>query len=105
MPNHIHGILVFTGIEIGQVRDSENRFSKISPYAKTLSVIVRTYKAAVTTSCRRAGKIEFAWQRNFYERIIRSEVELDQTRHYILDNPARWEEDEENPKHVQRRPL
>ena len=38
------------------------------------------------------------WQRNYYEHIIRSEVSLDRIRRYIVDNPARWALDPENPQ-------
>ena len=65
-----------------------NPFSVMSPRPNTLSVIVRTYKAAVTTACRRAGRRDFRWQRNFFERVIRNEHELSKVRHYIADNPA-----------------
>ena len=37
------------------------------------------------------------WQRNYYERVIRSDAELDKFRMYILHNPYRWSEDEEYP--------
>jgi len=37
------------------------------------------------------------WQRNYYEHVIRNEVELEQIREYIVNNPLRWSEDEENP--------
>jgi len=37
------------------------------------------------------------WQRNYYEHIIRNEKELKQKTDYILDNPSRWDNDEENP--------
>jgi REP element-mobilizing transposase RayT len=37
------------------------------------------------------------WQRNYYEHVIRSEESLNRIRQYILDNPARWEFDRENP--------
>ena len=37
------------------------------------------------------------WQRNYYERVIRNEEELNAVRQYILDNPRRWAEDPENP--------
>jgi REP element-mobilizing transposase RayT len=37
------------------------------------------------------------WQRNYYERIIRDENELAATREYIMYNPIKWVEDEENP--------
>lgn len=37
------------------------------------------------------------WQRNYYERIIRDDAELDTIRHYIRFNPANWADDEEHP--------
>ena len=37
------------------------------------------------------------WQRNYYEHVIRDEVELNNSRQYITDNPTKWEEDEYNP--------
>jgi hypothetical protein len=39
----------------------------ISPAKESLSVIIRTYKAAVTTWARRNGFPEFQWQGRFYE--------------------------------------
>ena len=37
------------------------------------------------------------WQRGFYEHVIRNEAESMAIREYILGNPARWDEDENNP--------
>ena len=37
------------------------------------------------------------WQRNYYERIIRSDTELNRIREYIVQNPANWDTDELNP--------
>ncbi len=37
------------------------------------------------------------WQRGFYEHVIRNEAELAAIREYIVGNPARWNEDENNP--------
>jgi len=37
------------------------------------------------------------WQRNYYERIIRDDRELNRIREYIQINPLNWETDEENP--------
>jgi len=37
------------------------------------------------------------WQRNYYEHVIRSEARLAQIRRYILENPMRWDLDENNP--------
>jgi REP element-mobilizing transposase RayT len=68
----------------------DNYYSKISPQKKSLSVIVRTYKAAVTTICRENGFHHFEWQRNYYDHIIRSE------REYITNNPVNWWCDKRN---------
>ena len=38
------------------------------------------------------------WQRNHYEHIIRDDTDLNVLRRYIVDNPARWVEDAENPE-------
>jgi REP element-mobilizing transposase RayT len=42
------------------------------------------------------------WQRNYYEHIIRSDHALDRIRSYIVNNPSRWHEDEENPDRLGR---
>ncbi len=41
-----------------------------------------------------AGRL---WQRGDYEHVIRNEDSLLRIRQYILDNPARWAFDRENP--------
>ena len=38
------------------------------------------------------------WQRNYYEHIIRDEDDFNRIRQYIIDNPMKWDEDENNPK-------
>ena len=38
------------------------------------------------------------WQRNYYERVIRNDVELNAVRQYIASNPAKWNQDTENPR-------
>jgi len=120
MPNHLHGILSIggeiirrgtacpqnantdvnariTGRGVQLNAPTSNPFTAISPRSNTLSVIVRTYKAAVTTLCRRSGYDQFKWQRNYYERVIRNEAELNRLRRYILDNHVQWNMDENNP--------
>lgn len=67
----------------------------------TLGQVLRAFKAVISRRIRQAGGEGegFAWQRNYYERIIRNERELIATRQYIYDNPAHWENDSENPAH------
>lgn len=40
------------------------------------------------------------WQRNFYDRIIRDENELNRIREYIFNNPSNWEKDENNAENI-----
>lgn len=37
------------------------------------------------------------WQRNYYEHVVRDESELNAIREYVLSNPARWDDDDNNP--------
>lgn len=75
-------------------------YSNLSPGKGTLSVIIRSYKAAVTQRCNKSGYSHFRWQRNYYERIIRDKKELNGIRNYIRLNPPNWFSDEENPKNI-----
>ncbi len=69
----------------------------MSPKRGRLGVIVRTFKAAVSTECRRHGIEGFGWQRNYYEHIVRNEESLREIREYIANNPLRWELDSLHP--------
>jgi REP element-mobilizing transposase RayT len=42
------------------------------------------------------------WQRNYFERVIRNEGELQRIREYIAINPGRWADDQENPANAAR---
>ena len=33
------------------------------------------------------------WQRNYFERVIRNEKELNRIREYIINNPVKWVDD------------
>jgi REP element-mobilizing transposase RayT len=64
-----------------------------------VGAILRGFKGSVT---RQIGALRDApdspiWQRNYYERIIRNEREHDALAEYILNNPAQWAADRENP--------
>ncbi len=64
MPNHLHGVLL------------------LGDGAHPLPTVVGSFKSAVS---RETGLP--VWQRSYYERVIRSEAELEAIRHYILQNP------------------
>ena len=89
MPNHLHGIVWLESDPAG------TRF--IAPLS--LGGLVRAFKArcarAISQAWRRPGAT--VWQRNYHERIVRDEAELDRIRQYILENPFNWVSDPENP--------
>ena len=100
MPNHLHGLILLgqvggrgkQGVQLNA--PTAHTFPQASPKRNSLGVVVRTYKAAVTTACRRAGFEGFGWQRGYYDRVVRNDRELDRIREYIANNPYRWEMDE-----------
>ena len=34
------------------------------------------------------------WQKSYYDHVIRNEQELQKIKEYIINNPAKWQEDE-----------
>jgi REP element-mobilizing transposase RayT len=81
MPNHIHGLLW------------------LSTSANNLSEVIRGFK---TFSAKRINQTlgtpgRPVWQRGFYDHVVRSEHALTKIRTYILNNPAQWHLDRENP--------
>jgi len=103
MPNHLHGIVGITddrrGVQLNaQSKRTSNIYESISPKRNTLSVIIRTFKAAVTTQSRKRKYNFFEWQRNYYEHIIRNEDELNRIREYIQNNLLQWQFDRDNPE-------
>lgn len=97
MPNHAHVIFDFVDFPI-QADLSQATGNFENALAGSLGVIVGRYKTAVTTPINqlRHSKGAKVWQRGYYERIIRNERELQATRQYIQNNPARWAEDRDN---------
>jgi len=118
MPNHLHGIIMIckpqdktvgTDLrvcpEIGEyINRSEHTGSPLRMKKNTISHMVQWFKTMTTNEYIRhvrndgwkpfKGKL---WQRNFHERVIRNEDELNRIREYILNNPLKWHLDRDNP--------
>ncbi|HRJ55651.1 MAG TPA: transposase [Anaerolineales bacterium] len=64
-----------------------------------LPEIVRAFKSFSAKRINRLRRTDGipVWQRNYYERIIRSEREMKNITKYIETNPSRWDNDDENP--------
>lgn len=105
MPNHIHGIII---IEEREIYTSETHIQTPSDSSMpngtlsgSLSAIIQNFKSIATRRVNRLTRNKGTiWQRGFHEHIIRvieSERHYENIRRYILENPLRWQEDEENP--------
>ena len=75
------------------------------PSVGSIPTVVRSYKSS---AARHVNLLHTApgspgWQRGYYEHIVRNEAELMAIREYVLANPARWDDDENNPAFVERK--
>jgi REP element-mobilizing transposase RayT len=118
MPNHIHGIIIITvgadlrvglttartGAHAGRQGADGGPTHRSAPTGAPRPTIVQWFKTMSTNEYMRdvknLGWTPFRgqlWQRGYYEHVIRDEESLNRIRQYILDNPARWAYDRENP--------
>ena len=89
MPNHVHGIIVIAEIP----RGAEDK-------APELGEIVRAFKSVSAVECNRTlerPRRPF-WQSGYYEHIVRDRDECGRIATYIVENPANWGRDRENPE-------
>jgi putative transposase len=101
MPNHVHAILGLThpirAVARGAASSARTAGKAAFAYP-VLGKLIRAFKSLsaiqVNSVLGRSGHA--VWQRNYYERIIRSAREYDQARRYILENPIHWDRDPEN---------
>jgi REP-associated tyrosine transposase len=120
MPNHFHGIL-FIHENVGATRHDQTRLQSGSdalqeistdgivrsplphgPKPASLSAILAQFKSRVTKRIWKFPELKETpiWQRNYYEHIIRDEIDLKNKTDYIESNPLLWDEDDENPINV-----
>jgi len=97
MPDHIHGIIGIVGdckdvaLQRLYLPNGKNQFmSSISPKSGSLSVVIRSFKSALTKWCKQNGHFLFDWLPRFHDRIIRNQSEYDRIEEYIRKNPEKW---------------
>jgi REP element-mobilizing transposase RayT len=113
MPDHVHLIL-----HLAQLQDEHTHQTTrppadpevttahgICPPTGSLSVIVRSYKAAVTRTLRNdiPGTPHEVWQRSFFDRVIRNDRERFFIEQYVRLNPVLWDLEQQhalNPRHT-----
>jgi len=113
MPNHLHGIIEINNQESTTIvgtghcpvptqcpvptdkKQHYSTFGNVLP--KSISTIIGSFKSVATRTINlKLPKTNFGWQTRFYDRIIRNEDELSRIREYIIDNPKKWENDQDN---------
>ena len=103
MSNHVHGILIIERGPVGNayMRSHQGNACTHSRHDKTkmlLPKVIQQYKASVTRKINSLGTdIWFAWQKSFYDHIVRGEKSLGLIREYIQNNPLKWDLDRKNP--------
>ena len=127
MPNHIHAIIVMNdfvgarhaspGFEtpiqsttskawVPQTTTQQTRATHASPLRgpkpRSIGTIAGAFKSAVTKriNALRDNPGCPVWQRNYYEHVIRNETDLANIRQYIVNNPLKWDLDENNPENA-----
>ena len=120
MPNHIHLIIfimnVVVGVDLcvnperGVKQNSsciQDRHIGLPLRRNGVSQIIQWLKTMTTNEYIRNVKQnnwkpfdQKIWQRNYYDRIIRNEKELDKIKKYIFENPLKWELDKNNPENL-----
>jgi REP element-mobilizing transposase RayT len=101
MPNHVHYIIENTGPVGADLcvcpRNPDKGEHAGSPLQKTVQWLKTMTTNEYIRNVKRNGWQMFndkLWQRNYYEHVIRNEADLAEVREYILNNPARWNEDD-----------
>lgn len=122
MPNHFHGILIFretagatrqgltiaasgkTSLHIETTDGTDGSPLPRGPKPASLGAVMSQFKSRVTKRLWKIPSLNSTpiWQRNYHDRIIRDEREMDAIWRYIEANPSAWEEDEENPRRAKR---
>ena len=97
MPNHIHLIIEIKSdqtCDVGTGRDLslQNRDPSL-PKIKSIPELIGAYKTTTSKQIHEAGMRNFAWQRSFYDRIIRDDEAYQNIKRYILSNPSKWNDD------------
>ena len=101
MPNHVHGIIVLGTRGASFPRPSRssqpNRRGEVS--SPTLGQVVAYFKYQSTKSINQHRDMPGTriWQRNYYDHVIRDNIDLQRIRQYITDNPMQWELDQLHP--------
>jgi putative transposase len=97
MPNHVHGVIILHRKPNGRagLRPAPTAGGDGGPRLANLIGALKSFSARQINKMRGTPGIK-VWQRNYFERVVRSGEELSAIQQYIYENPARWAWDREN---------
>jgi putative transposase len=115
MPNHFHGIIIVNDAPVSGWAPARGAPAGAQPVASgngetdpktqwatkpTIGQIVGAYKSLVATECLKLAVQKYpgmflgkVWQRNYWDDIIRDIGAFNRITTYIINNPAKWDED------------
>ena len=103
MPNHLHAIIYINQSDC-MLPSFNSDIVQRNPipsfranlhfqrHVPILSRYISSLKGVVTKHARQLG-CDFAWQKRFYDHIIRNSKDCNLISEYILNNPANWNND------------
>ena len=99
MPNHMHAVVLLGGVGRDGPRERAHGRAPLRRRGRSLGALVAGFKSTVTKqiNARRRTPGSPVWQRNYYDRVVRSRDELDRIRKYVVGNPLSWTADKYNP--------
>ncbi|MDQ7009915.1 MAG: hypothetical protein Q9M94_06495 [Candidatus Gracilibacteria bacterium] len=120
MPNHIHFVIILNNQDIvnkdvinkdainghlysnsGEKKRGGITGNKNCMLYNGLGKIINWYKGRCSFEINKLGKEPyFAWQKNYFDRVIRNEDELQRIRKYIFENPLKWELEKDNEQGI-----
>ena len=95
MPNHMHAIVWIVNNRCNRANHrSPLHKRRVHMFPNSISSLIAGFKSVTTKTFRKMQNCHFGlWQRNYYEHIIRNDIDLMRIRKYIQDNPTKWEMD------------
>lgn len=115
MPNHLHSIIAIVGAgssrpnnDAGSSRPTLGQIIAYFKYQSTKQInnIFQSNKMygrgipAQSQTGAKTAPLQKIFQRNYYEHVIRNEIDSNKIREYIKLNPEMWERDRNNPNHI-----
>ena len=120
MPNHVHGTIVIESVratrhppyripknnqplpdQLSDIHDGSPRQSprRSGPMPNSLGAMVGQFKSRATKRIWSLPEMEHSpiRQRNYYEHIVRNDIEYKKNIQYIETNPLKWQEDQLHP--------